>query len=124
MLKKLVWETYRKSTAEDLQNFIAEAERMIEAYGWSNRTVMPWPGCEIRVKTIIDDLKTFDIITRDSKEYFIDMVNGLAEIMNAWEEHELEPKVTVKSLKSGKIMRISREFAEELAADGMVAIVA
>lgn len=124
MLEKLIWETYRKSNAADRQKFIDEAERMIYTYGWEDRTVMPWEHCELRITTIINDLKTFDQMTSESKSYFIDVVNGLADIMNAWEEHEREPKVTVKSLKSGKIMRISREFAEELAEDGLIKIIA
>ena len=124
MLEKLIWETYRKSNAEARQKFIDEAERMIYTYEWEDRTVMPWQGCELRATTIINDLKTFDQMTNESKAYFIDVVNGLAEIMNAWEEHEREPKVTVKSLKSGKIMRISREFAEELADEGLIEIIA
>lgn len=124
MLNQLVWERYHKSNANDRNEFVEEAERMIGEYGWQDRTVMPWAGCSLKITRIINDLKDFDRCTNGSKYEIIVLANGLAEIMNTWEEHEREPKVTVKSLRSGKIMRISREFAEELAEEGLIKIIA
>lgn len=113
MLKQLIWERYRKSTADDRAAFIAEAERMIEDYGWEDREVFPY-NFPIKVTKILGDFKDFDRCTSGSKEYLIHMVNGLAEIMNAWEDYEMLPKVKILVLESEKVVEVSEDMAKML----------
>lgn len=117
MLKKLVWERYRKCTAEDRAAFLAEAERMITEYGWQDRSVHPY-GYPVKVTKILKDFRDFDICTKGSKEYLILLVNGLAEIMNAWEDYEMEPKVTIRVIESGKTVVTDEKMARLLIAEG------
>ena len=124
MLQELVWETYRKASPAEVQAFYDEAKRMVETYGWQNRTVMPWTGCELSIKTILADVYALynEPMTEGSKVEIVALANGLAEIMNAWEEHEHEPKLLVRSVKNGKVHALSREFALELVKDGLVVL--
>lgn len=118
MLKKLEMGTYRMPSETERAEFVREAESMIEKYGWENRTVMPWAGTELRIVKIIEDLKAYDECTRSSKEYVVILVNGLADTMNAWESHELEIKFSVRSVKTGKVLRLSADFATMLVEEG------
>lgn len=113
MLKKLVWERYRKCTAEDRAAFLAEAERMITEYGWQDMSVHPY-GYPVKVTKILKDFRDFDICTKGTKEYLILLVNGLAEIMNAWEDYEMEPKVKILVLESEKVFEVSEDMAKML----------
>lgn len=113
MLKKLVWERYRKCTAEDMAAFLAEAERMITEYGWQDMSVHPY-GYPVKVTKILKDFRDFDICTKGTKEYLILLVNGLAEIMNAWEDYEMEPKVKILVLESEKVFEVSEDMAKML----------
>lgn len=113
MLKKLVWGRYRKCTAEDRAAFLAEAERMITEYGWQDMSVHPY-GYPVKVTKILKDFRDFDICTKGTKEYLILLVNGLAEIMNAWEDYEMEPKVKILVLESEKVFEVSEDMAKML----------
>lgn len=117
MLKKLVWERYRKCTADDRAAFLAEAERMISEYGWQDMSVHPY-GYPVKVTKILNDFRDFDICTKGSKEYLILLVNGLAEIMNAWEDYEMEPKVTIRVIENGKTVETDEKMARLLIAEG------
>lgn len=110
---------YQIATSGEVRAFIKEASGMVEKYGWQDRTVMPYSYPE-KVTKIINELRDYDRCTHGSKLYLIALANGLAEIMEAWERHELEPKMTVRSKKTGKIVEISLEVARELIEDGYV----
>lgn len=102
-----------------VEAFVLEAEKMVEAYGWEDEIVHPYANCPIKVTKIIADLKDFDRCTNGSQEYLIQLANGLADILNKWEEHELQPKVKVRSLKGGKIHEVTQEWADILIKDGL-----
>lgn len=78
---------YMRACGYDVDAFVAEAERMIEQYGWQERTVHPY-SFPMKITKIIADLKDYDNCTSGSKDYLIALANGLAEIMNKWEEAE------------------------------------
>ena len=94
----------------DVEKFIDTAENMIEKYGWQNRVVHPY-SLPVKVMKNISDLKDFDNCTRGSQEYLISLANGLAPIMNKWEEQEQEGKIC-RIKKSGKIIRLSPDMLD------------
>ena len=93
----------------DVEKFIDTAENMIEKYGWQKKVVYPY-SFPVKVTKIISDLKDFDSCTRGSQEYLISLANGLAPIMNEWEEREQEEKIDCRIKKSGKIIRLSPDM--------------
>ena len=99
--------------------FVLEATEMVERYGWQDMVVHPYSNCPMKVAEIIDRLNDYDLCTEGSKEYLIQLANGLVDILNAWEEYELQPKVKVRSLKGGKIHEVTPDFAEILIKDGL-----
>ena len=110
----------RYTARADMMAFIEEAEQMISKYGWEDRTVTPW-GFELKVTKIIADCKDYDICTKGTQEYLVSLANGLMPILNAWEEHELAPKVTVRQISNGKLIKI-RECDLDMF-DGLVELV-
>ena len=109
---------YIRACGSEVDSFVKEAEGMIRKYNWEERIVHPYPNCPLKVTKIISDLKDYDRCTSGSKDYLILLANGLADIMNAWEEHELAPKIKVRSLKSGKIHEVEEWMAKMLIEDG------
>lgn len=114
MLKKIEGQYGR---SEKVRAFVDEANRMVARYGWEKRTTCPWGFAEPVTKTI-REISWYDESTSGSKDMIITLANGLADIMNAWERHEQEPKVSVRVIKTGKVKAVSREFAEMLVEDG------
>ena len=104
MLNKI---TGRYNHRSQVLAFITEAERMISQYGWQNKVVHPH-SYAMPITEIIGYLKDYDICTEGSREYAIQLANGLADIMNAWEAHELAPNVMVRIIKSGKVVKITK----------------
>lgn len=117
MLKKL--ECYI-ITSDSVKEFVKEAERMVREYGWEDRNVHPY-GFPMKVTKIISDLKDYDKCTRGSKEYLVDMANGLADIINKWEEQRANC-IWVR-LTNGKKRQMDRDLAEVLAHEGLCAII-
>lgn len=117
MLNKLT----NYSNYVERQKFIKEAESMIKKYGWEEKTVHPW-SYPIKVTSIIDDLKDYDLCTTGSKHQIISLVNGLADILNAWEKYELAPKK--KIIANGKVKEVECNLAEELVKEGLAEWVA
>jgi deoxycytidine triphosphate deaminase len=113
MLKQLVWGRYRRCTAEDRAAFLAEADRMIKEYGWENMEVHPY-GYPVKITKILNDFRDYDRCTTGSKEYIVHMVNNLAEIMNAWEDYEMLPKVKILLLESEKVFEVNEDMAKML----------
>ena len=115
MLQKI---TGRYGLQAQVESFIKEAERMVQEYGWQEWTVHPY-SFPMKITKIVDDLKDYDRCTKGSKEYLIQLANGLAEIMNAWEEREKAPKIRVMVLDSGKVIEIEEDFARQLISEGI-----
>jgi len=113
MLEKLSWGRYNKSTKNDRDEFLKTAMEMVKKYGWENEEVYPY-SFPLKITKILDDFADFDRCTEGSKEYLIQLVNGLADILNKWEEKELEEKVEVRIKQTGKVIKISRSSLELL----------
>lgn len=118
MLKKLTWERYRRCTAEERSEFLKEADRMVEEYGWQNMEVHPY-GYPVKVTKILNDFRDYDRCTTGSKGYIVLMVNGLAEIMNAWEDYEMAPKVKIEVIENGKVVETDEKMARLLIDKGI-----
>lgn len=110
--------SYIRVTAEDVEALADEMDQMVERYGWQDRTVMPWPSIKMTVAEITRNMRDYRRCTRDSKFYLIDLANGLVDVMNAWEAHELEPKMQIRNKKNGKICTISADIARDLIKEG------
>ena len=122
MLKKL--EGYI-ITSDSVKEFVKEAERMIRRYGWQDATVHPYEF-PMKVTKIIRNLKDYDKCTRCSKDYLVDLANGLARIMNKWEECEQEEKITVRIIKGaseGKVLTMAKSLADDLVEFGFGEVV-
>lgn len=104
---------------EQVRDFVKEAERMIETYGWQEMVTHPYPNCPVKVTKIIADLKDYDQCTRGSREYLIQLANGLSRILNKWEEYELQPKIRVRILNTGKEKELREELANDMIAAGL-----
>lgn len=109
---------YLIASVREVEAFISEAEDMIERYGWQERTVTPYSTPE-KVTKIVNELRDYDGCTYGSKLYLLALANGLAEIMEAWERHELEEKITIRVKRSGKIVKVGVELAREFIEEGL-----
>ena len=92
-----------------------EAAALIDKYNWKGRTVRPW-SFPIEVTDLVDQIQTAPVCTYGSKVECYLLAKGLTDIFNAWEKTELEG-VTLKNLKTGKVFKIDKEFADEMMAD-------
>ena len=95
------------ATAEEVATFVSEADAMIEKYGWQDKTVSPYGWAE-KVSKVIDTIRDYPRCTFGSKQYLINLANGLVDILAAWEKQELEPKLRVRLVRNGKVV----EFGE------------
>lgn len=116
MLKKIEG---RYNLSKKVKAFVLEATEMVERWGWLGMVVHPYSNCPMKVTEIIQNVSDYDLCTEGSKEYLVQLANGLVDILNAWEEYELQPKVKVRSLKGGKIHEVTPDFAEILIKDGL-----
>lgn len=122
MLNKI---TGRYGVGAQVASFVEEAERMIGEYGWQDRTVSPYMHAEPLVK-YIGWLKEYDRCTRGSKEHLVLLANGLADVMNAWEEHEKAATVKCRLLRGehvGETRMYEPWMADMLVEDGAVEII-
>jgi len=110
--------TYIRVTTQDVETLADEMDSMVERYGWQDRTVTPWPNVKMTVAEITRNMRDYSKCTKDSKFYLIDLANGLVDIMNAWEAHELEPKTEIRVKKSGKVIKVGLDMAQELISEG------
>lgn len=108
----------RYATASDVEALANEMDQMVQRYGWQDLQVMPWTGVQMTVYQITREMRDYRKCTEGSKSYLISLANGLVDILNAWEAHELEPKIRVRNLKTGKVCAIREEIARELISDG------
>ena len=98
------------ATVEEVNAFVQEATRMVNTYGWHERTVCPWSVPEKVTKTIAY-ISDFSHCTFSSKQMLITLANGLADILNAWEKTELEG-IKIRIIKTGKVLTLDKEDAE------------
>lgn len=108
---------YIKASCKEVEAFVRDAEDMVNRYGWEEREVHPY-SFPVKIKKILNDLRDYDRCTSGSQEYLISLANGLADIMNKWEEHEKAPKIKVRSLKDGAIHEVEIWMAKMLIEDG------
>ena len=101
---------------EDVAEYVKEARRMVSAYGWEEKEVYPYSYPE-KVTKIIDMISDYPDCTTGTKYYLLDYANGLAKILNAWEDVELNG-VPVRFLKTGKVHKVTAEEAEWMVYEG------
>ena len=104
-------------TRQEFMEWLEEAEKTIIQNSWQDRKVHPY-GFAMPVSKIISDCKDFDRCTDGSKEYLMSLANGFKEILDAWVEHDLLPKIKVRIIKSGKIVEIAESDFDMF--DGLV----
>jgi len=106
MLNELRTGKYAKdiATAEEVAAFVNEARHMVAEYRWEDRTVTPWGYAEKVTKTI-NYIADYRRCTFSSKQMLISLANGLARVMNAWEQQELTG-ITLRSIKTGKVVKV------------------
>ena len=120
MLKELKngkW-AHQIATVEEVNEFVNEAKDMVKKYGWEERTVAPWGYAENVMKTI-DYIADFKSCTFSSKQMLITLANGLAKVMNTWEERELYG-ISIKSVKTGKISKVEKDMVDFYLENGFV----
>lgn len=112
----------RYGAAEMLEAQVAEAEQMIERYGWHKMTIAPY-GNAVPLMQCIGWMHDYRYCTTGSKEVLIDVWNGMADVLNAWEQSEKERTVRVEILSGnhkGEEIMISPQFVEMLLKDGAI----
>lgn len=122
MLNKI---TGNYGIGSQVASFVEEADRMIETYGWQDRTVAPYMHAEPLMK-YIGWLKDYDKCTSGSKAHLVILANGLADVLNAWEDHEKAATVKCRLLRgkhAGETRMCEPWMADMLAEDGAVEII-
>lgn len=109
-------------SADNVRDLVIDLKRIVAKFGWENEVVHPWAGCPMKIGKIIEDISSYKNCTNGTKEYLVDMANGLVRILNAWIEHE-KNGVWVRILESGKMAKVEKDFAEELVKMGRCEIV-
>ena len=87
-----------------------EAAVMVEKYSWYDREVMPWSWLE-KVTDIIAQVASGVGSTIGSKQMLWSLANGLTDIMNHWEDTELNG-VIIQNLKTGKTFKVDKDAAD------------
>ena len=120
MLNELRTGKYAKdiATAEEVAAFVNEARHMVAEYGWEDWTVTPWGYAEKVTKTI-NYIADYRRCTFSSKQMLISLANGLARVMNAWEQQELTG-ITLRSIKTGKVVKVGEEIVDLYLDNGFV----
>lgn len=107
---------------KQMMEFIETAEGMIEKYGWQNMTLAPY-GHAVPIMKMVGELKDYDLCTDSSKEYLVQLANGMANILNAWEKHEADKTIKVRILTGkhkGEERMVSSEYVELM--EGLVEV--
>lgn len=121
MLEKI---TNRYAAGEQLAEQVKEAEALIEKYGWQDLKISPWGFAEPITK-YIGWLKDYSACSSGTKDMLISLWNGMADILNAWEEHEKAATVRCRLLRGdhkGEERMYEPRIAELLQEDGAVEI--
>lgn len=104
---------------------VKKAEALIERYGWQKMTISPYGYAEPLMK-YIRWMKAYGDCTPGSKEDLIALWNGMADILNAWEQSEKERTVSVRLLSGkhkGEERMYSPWMAELLVEEGSVELI-
>ena len=104
-------------SADRVMDLVKDMKEVVAEFGWADEVVHPWAGCPMKVGKIIDDISEYKNCTKGTRDYLVDMANGLVRILNAWMEHE-KNGVWVKIIDSGKMAKVEKDFAEELVSMG------
>lgn len=94
--------------AVTMKEFVEEARRMVEQYGWQKMTVTPY-GFNEKVTVMLDRMADYEKYEKHSQNLLRQEANGLVRILNKWEEYENCPKVRVRVLRTGKITEVPQE---------------
>ena len=121
-MNKLKDGMYNRATPNEVAAFVEEAESLIEKYGWHDMAVHPY-SYPMKVTRIIEMLKDYQLCTTGSKVYLISLANGLVDILNAWEAHELEDKVEIRIKDSGKTAKVGVSMAQAFIDEGYAEMV-
>lgn len=108
------------ATEEEVSKFVEEATRMITAYGWEDRTVTPWGYAEKVTKTV-KTVSEYPACTFGTKQTLITLANGLARVMNAWEQQELTD-ITLTNTKTGRTVKVPEELADIYLQNGFIRV--
>ena len=106
---------YTIPTDEEFIRWSDDAAALVRKYNWVDRKVWPW-NFPIEIADILEQIHTAPLCTYGSKVECYLLAKGLTDILNKWEEKELTG-VTLKNLRTGKIFKIDKEFAEEMMKD-------
>jgi len=106
------------ANSDEIHAFVAEADRLVKTYGWVDEIVHPH-GYAVKIVKIIDDLRDYDICSDGSKDYLVDLANGLARVLNKWEAYELSPKVQVRLVENGNVFTVDKEWADDMIKAGI-----
>lgn len=106
---------HKMPTDEEFVRWSDEAAALIHKYDWENKSVWPW-NYPIPVTKIVNDIHSAAQYSFSSKWELYLLAKGLTDILNKWEEKELTG-VTLKNLRTGKIFKIEKDFADEMMKD-------
>lgn len=109
MLQKI---TDKWNTGEQMEKLVKEAEELVERYGWQDRITHPYENCPTKVSKILADCKDYYECTKGTREYLVQLINGLVPILNSWEQYELAPKVAIRVVGTDKVIEVLAEDAE------------
>jgi len=102
--------------------FADAADAMVQKYGWQDMNVYPY-SFPIKVTKVISDIRDFPVCTKGSQEYLVSLANGLAKVLNSWEEYELQEKIELQDTSTGTVFKLSKsdeDFIQELVDRGLV----
>ena len=94
--------------------WLDEAKKLLTKYGWEDREVRPYPNCPMKASKILADCADFDSCTKGTKGYLLALATGMKDILERWVKYEQAEKVTVRVIKSGKILLMTKEEADGL----------
>lgn len=75
-----------------VKEFVKEADRMVNLYGWGDRSTFPYRFA-VPVVDTINELREFDKYTKASQAYLVSLANGFADVLNAWEKNAKEQQL-------------------------------
>ena len=96
--------------------FVKEGWRMVKAYNWYDKVVYPY-SFPVKVTKLLHEIADYGKCTRSSQEYLNSLANGLGDILNHWEEFELEPDVDVV-MTTGDVKTVKKSIAELVVESG------
>ena len=103
--------------AEDVDEFVALARRMVRDYHWEDRVTYPYSYPD-KVVDLIKAISDYRYCTYSSQSYLLALANGLADVMNKWEEIELTG-VNIVSVKTGRVYKVSKDDVDFYLEDGL-----